>query len=72
MSAIALIAAVNTLLTLASEAGISWTRLRAAIDKARAEGRPFDLADLEAAAAEADAALAKLREAIAAAKKTNL
>jgi hypothetical protein len=69
MSAIALIAAVNTLLTLAAEAGISWTRLRAAIDKAKAEGRQFDLSDIEAAAAEADQALAKLREAIAAAKQ---
>ena len=71
MSAINLIVAVNTLLSLATEAGISWARLRAAIDKARAEGRPFDLADLEAAAAEADEAIAKLREAIAAAKRTS-
>jgi hypothetical protein len=69
MSAIALIAAVNTLLTLAAEAGISWTRLRAAIDKAKAEGRQFDLTDLEDAAAEADRALKKLREAIEAAKR---
>jgi hypothetical protein len=71
MSAIALIAAVNSLLTLAAEAGISWSRLRSAIDKAKAEGRQFDLADLEAAATEADQALARLRDAIAAAKKTN-
>jgi len=63
-----LITAVNLLLGLAANAGIAWTRLRAAIDKAHAEGRKFDLTDLHAIADQTQADLDALRAAIDAAK----
>jgi len=68
MNALTLVATINSLLQLVANMGLSWTRLSAAIAAARAEGREFSVADLEALRADAAAKLAELDAAIAAAR----
>ena len=68
MTPLEIVALINSLLSVAANAGIAWSRLRAAIDAAQAAGRPFDLADLEGIADQAQADVNALREAIARAK----
>jgi len=59
---------VNALLGTANELGLSWERLREQINRAKAEGREFGLGDLEAVVDDAEASLARLRQALDAAK----
>lgn len=68
MNALTLVATINTLLQLVANMGLSWTRLSAAIQKAKAEGREFGVADLEALRSDAAAKLAELDAAIKAAR----
>lgn len=69
MSAVELVSVINTLLQLVASMGVSWTRLSAAIARAKAEGREFGVADLEALRNDAQAALDRLDAAIAAARQ---
>lgn len=66
--ALTLVSAVNTLLQLVASMGLSWSRLAAAINQARAEGREFGVADLERLRDDAQAAIDRLDAAIAKAR----
>jgi hypothetical protein len=68
MNALTLVATVNTLLQLVASLGVSWQRLAAAIAQAQAEGREFGVADLERLRDDAQAAIDRLDDTIAASK----
>jgi hypothetical protein len=68
MSALEIVAAVNSLLQLVANSGLAWQNVSAAINTAHVEGRPFGVEDLDALAAQARASLDKLDDAIRQAK----
>lgn len=68
-NAVDLITAINTLLQMVNNLGLSWQAVSDAVAKAKAEGREFGLQDLEGFRASAESSLAALNAAIAAAKE---